>query len=309
MKKFSRRKIALALACTSIFGGKTQAMNISKVQNPQTIGAVGGARNQPKKINWGKITKISGFTVAGLAALETIHSLIGGLTDSKLGSYSIGRAIRNYVKKNEQHEPAKPDGNVDINQAQVNPKKETIQVQNPINANPISVPVPVPVAKVEPKQESIIEKNIAKIKLGSDKEIADKTFKLFFDKVKIILDNKDKLVANMVTKVSEFDGSQFREMLLSEDEYYDAEKYAGVLDNEDVQSLIKQVVNDTIESLYTKEVDAYSHLSVYSKSLDLSLGGNTLISISKDGKTLYLSNYSYSIQFNASDLGIGKLEY
>lgn len=96
---------------------------------------------------------------------------------------------------------------------------------------------------------------------------------------------------------------------LSEEGYYNPEEYAGVLDNEDVQSLIKQVVNDTIESLYTKEVDAYSHLSVYSKSLDLSLGSNKSIKISKDGKTLYLSNYSYSIHFDASNLGIGELKY
>ncbi len=109
MAKLGKDKIALFLACASVLGGKTQAMNISKVQNPQTIGTVGGARNQPKKINWGKIAKIGGFTVAGLAALETIHSLIGGLTDSKLGSYSIGRAIRNRVKKNEQPDSGKPD--------------------------------------------------------------------------------------------------------------------------------------------------------------------------------------------------------
>ena len=68
-----------------------------------------GARIQPKKVNWNKVVKIGGFTVAGLAALETIHSLIGGFTDSKVGSYSIGRAIRNRVKKNEQLEPAKQE--------------------------------------------------------------------------------------------------------------------------------------------------------------------------------------------------------
>ena len=113
MAKLGKDKIALFLACASVLGGKTktQAMNISKVQSPQTIGAVGGARTQPKKINWGKIAKIGGFTVAGLAALETIHSLIGGFTDYKIGSYSIGRAIKNRAKKNEQPEPAKQDDN------------------------------------------------------------------------------------------------------------------------------------------------------------------------------------------------------
>ncbi len=42
MKKFGRDKIALFLACTSVLGGKTQAMNISKAQSPQTVAAVGG---------------------------------------------------------------------------------------------------------------------------------------------------------------------------------------------------------------------------------------------------------------------------
>ena len=105
MAKLGKDKIALFLACASVLGGKTQAMNISKVQNPQTIGTVGGARNQPKKINWGKIAKIGGLTVAGLAALETIHSLIGRFTDFKIGSYSIGRAIKNRAKKNNKSNP------------------------------------------------------------------------------------------------------------------------------------------------------------------------------------------------------------
>ena len=108
MSKFDKKAIALFLACASVLGGKTQAVNISKVQSPQTIGAVGGARTQPKKIDWKKIVKIGGSTVAGLVALETIHSIIGGFTDSKVGIGSIGRVIRNRVKKNEQPDSGKP---------------------------------------------------------------------------------------------------------------------------------------------------------------------------------------------------------
>ena len=116
MKKFDRNKIALFLACTSALGVKAHAMDKNKTQIPQSIGAVGWARSQPKKINWKKIVKIAGFSAAGLLALETIHSLIGGFTDTEAGSYSIGRAIRNRVKKSEQpeYDLAKPDGNVDV---------------------------------------------------------------------------------------------------------------------------------------------------------------------------------------------------
>ena len=109
-KNNKKKKLALTLACTSVLGGKTQAMNINKPQSRQAISAVRGetVKNQPKKIDGNKIVKIGGFTVAGLAALETIHSLIGRFTDSKLGSYSIGRAIRNRGKKNNQYAPGGP---------------------------------------------------------------------------------------------------------------------------------------------------------------------------------------------------------
>ena len=40
MNKFGRRKIALALACASVFVGKTQAAQ--NVKTAQTLGAVGG---------------------------------------------------------------------------------------------------------------------------------------------------------------------------------------------------------------------------------------------------------------------------
>ena len=42
MKKFSRNKIALLLACMSALGNKASAMNTKKTQNPQTVAAVGG---------------------------------------------------------------------------------------------------------------------------------------------------------------------------------------------------------------------------------------------------------------------------
>jgi hypothetical protein len=49
MKKFDRSKIALFLACMSVLGNSTSAMNANKVQNPQTIGTVGGRETNLKK--------------------------------------------------------------------------------------------------------------------------------------------------------------------------------------------------------------------------------------------------------------------
>jgi hypothetical protein len=111
MSRFSKRKIAASLAFASLLSGRASAADTNNAQNPQTVAAVRGGRavkNQPKKIDWKKIVKIGGFTVAGLVALETIHSIIGGFTDSKVGIGSIGRVIRNRVKKNEQPDSGKP---------------------------------------------------------------------------------------------------------------------------------------------------------------------------------------------------------
>ena len=44
MSKFGRKKIAVTLAFTALFGNKSSAMNTSKnrMKNPQTLEAVGG---------------------------------------------------------------------------------------------------------------------------------------------------------------------------------------------------------------------------------------------------------------------------
>ncbi len=317
MKKFSRRKIALALACASILGGRTQAMN--KPQSQKTVAAVGGAtdKNSNKGFaNWAKNHKWKlavGIGVPVVAATASILAFLGvkywGKKDNDGDPNkkpNINNPDVNNPNKSQQTENKSNDGEnnpekdpikvlkVDINQAQVNPKKETIQVQNPINANPISVPIPV-VQKVEPKQESIIEKNIAKIKLESDKNIANETFELFFDKVESIRCNKDKLVASKVDSIGRFD--------------YELEKFVpSVIDDDegmskkDINNAIKLVIEGTIESLYNKDgVGINSKLSVWKNGLELTLGGNKVIKIFKDGR-LCLGNDNCRIYFN-KDLG------
>ena len=103
MRKNFRNKFAALAACVSILGSETSAMNSNKIEvkKTQTIVKAEG-RTQPKKINWKNIVKIGGLVVAGGAVVETIHSLIGGFTDSKLGKWSIGEVIKNRLKKNKQ---------------------------------------------------------------------------------------------------------------------------------------------------------------------------------------------------------------
>lgn len=79
MSRFSRRKIALALACASVLGGKTQAMNSNMSQSKQALAAVGEATSS--KFN--KLTKKQkiaiglgvGLGVISIGAISTIIAL------------------------------------------------------------------------------------------------------------------------------------------------------------------------------------------------------------------------------------------
>ena len=105
-----------------------------KSRNP--LGQQGGARTQPKKINWKKIVKITGFSVAGLAVLEAIHSAIGGFTNSPLGIGSIGRVIRNRVNKDEkpnQDDNAKDESKSEVIVDNIDAKDKEIKKINDIN--------------------------------------------------------------------------------------------------------------------------------------------------------------------------------
>ena len=317
--------MALALACASIFGGKTQAMK--EPQSRQNVVAVGRATdknsnkrfaNRAKDHKWQLAVGI-GVPVAAASILAFLGVKYWGKKDNdgepnkkpNINNPDVNNEIQQ-IEDNANDEENNPEKDpikvlkVDINQAQVNPKKGTIQVQNPINANPISVPVPV--AKVEPKEESIIEKNIAKIKRDSNEDIANETFELFFNKVKIILDNKDKLVASMVRRFySRFYEDVFHELLIKGKGNYDPKKYGGFISNESAQKVIKSIV-DGIKSLYNKEKSWFQftkNISFYVLSFFCD-GELISISISSDGKTLWLEIYDFRIEFDIESLNIGK---
>ena len=99
MKKFRRRKSAFALACASISGGKTQAMNKNKPQNPQSLVAVGGEQNlyaapsfKNKILNWwNSLSKAKKYGILGAAG-----SIIAGAITVPV----ICAAVKN--KKNNQ---------------------------------------------------------------------------------------------------------------------------------------------------------------------------------------------------------------
>jgi len=77
MSKFDRKKIAIALAFTALFGNNTSAMNNtnntskSEVKIPQTLGAVGGASsriNQSKGLTTGQKAGIGGAALLAIIA-------------------------------------------------------------------------------------------------------------------------------------------------------------------------------------------------------------------------------------------------
>ena len=81
MKKFRRKKLAFALACASILGGKTQAMNTNKPQSRQTIAAVGGAATKNSStgfVDWVKKHKLGvGIGGALVAATVVAFTILG----------------------------------------------------------------------------------------------------------------------------------------------------------------------------------------------------------------------------------------
>lgn len=100
MKKFGRDKVALFLACASVLGSKTYAMDKNKAQNPQIAVEVREkASSCSKEIpNWLKIL----MDILGVAsAVELYNEIMGGIcgTNWYLGKYSIV----NYLRQQSKH--------------------------------------------------------------------------------------------------------------------------------------------------------------------------------------------------------------
>jgi hypothetical protein len=113
----SKSKIVVTLLSALTFSSGASAKDFG-VKNfnssGQSLGAVGGAATQVKiKKGMPLAAKAIVGTLGTLGSLELIHSMIGGFTDSKLGSYSLGRLIRNHVNKNKQ--PGVPNEQDDEN--------------------------------------------------------------------------------------------------------------------------------------------------------------------------------------------------
>ena len=76
MKRFGRNKIALFLTCMSVFSNRASAMDASKIQNPQTVAAVGGATSRNNQSVKQGLSKNQELAIVGAASL-TVVSAIG----------------------------------------------------------------------------------------------------------------------------------------------------------------------------------------------------------------------------------------
>ena len=100
-----RRKIALALACASILGGKTQAMNTNKSQSRQTLAAVGVFDNSKALKSHKSMSNLTkGLIAAGavLGATELLNECLGIFTKADTwykGKFSIANGMRHLFKK------------------------------------------------------------------------------------------------------------------------------------------------------------------------------------------------------------------
>ena len=121
----SKSKIAITLlstlACSA--GASAKDFGVKNFDNSKQTGTVGRAASQAKK-GMPLAAKVVAGTLGTLAGLEFIHSMIGGFTDSKLGSYSFGRLIRNRVKKTKQPGLGAQDNEKNIENVQNNDEKD-----------------------------------------------------------------------------------------------------------------------------------------------------------------------------------------
>ena len=121
----SKSKIAVTLLGALAFGANAQAMNLGvKDDKPrQTLGAVREAAPQVKK-GMPLAAKVVFSVLATLGIVEFGHSMVGGLTNSKFGRYSLGRLIKNHVNKNKQPDLGAQDNEKNIENDQNDDEKD-----------------------------------------------------------------------------------------------------------------------------------------------------------------------------------------
>jgi hypothetical protein len=334
MKRFSRRKIALVLACASVLGGKTQAMN--KPQSQKTIAAVGEAttKNSSKGfVNWVKNHKLGVGVGGALTAATAVTLTILGV--KYLGKKESDGEQPIEGKKNEilkQDQKIDDEVNIGSKNNELKEKlklsnsnkqneiiKNLVQEQDNENNNKKNEKFKNPVQnqsdekieddKKEDAPVEIIDKNLAMLKgqKAGREEIAEK----FIQKLK---DVRGKLTLEKLTsaKVLAKDNreddneSWFDFKIVDNPDIYTKllPSNTKIIGKENVENFIKEAVNGTIEKLFSYKYSRSFELPILYQSNNsivmlFNLGS---VDISNDGKTLVLKYNNYSFTFNISKL-------
>ena len=155
MKKFGNDKIALLLACTSVLSVKTQAIDTTKVQNPQTVAAAVRATsriNQSVKQGLTKNQKLAICAAASFVVASAVGFTIWGVNRNKNSNPNNGE---------QNSEQAKTDANEEVIEKAIYDRKNSVY----------------DFLKLEPQNETKLRINIHKSKeLMKDRDFFDKNF-------------------------------------------------------------------------------------------------------------------------------------
>lgn len=176
MKKFCRKKIAIALACTSILGGKS-----STTLYPQTVEAAGRSVESSSKgfVNWVKNHKWP--VIGGALAIATV-----AVVTTVLGVKYLGKKDQ----KNPDEQESKIDGE-DNKQSQVPSEIKKTDVKQGDDKN-------IDKSKIAAKNDEIISGGVTNC---TDEDVGEEDKQRFgkdFKKLKLLLSNQQEFEKGFV---------------------------------------------------------------------------------------------------------------
>ena len=176
MKKFCRKKIAIALACTSILGGKS-----STTLYPQTVEAAGRSVESSSKgfVNWVKNHKL-GVGVGVLTAITAVTLTI-------LGVKYLGK--KDQKNPDEHEEKVDEKGNNKQNQVPSGTKKTDVKQGDDKNIDK---------SKIAAENDKIIGGGVTNCTEEDVEEKDKQQFGKDFEKLKLLLSNQQEFEKRFV---------------------------------------------------------------------------------------------------------------
>ncbi len=164
MKKFGNDKIALLLACTSVLSVKTQAIDTTKVQNPQTVAAAVKATsrgNKSVKQGLTKNQKLGIIAAVSFVVASAVGFTIWGVNRNKNSNPNNGEQNSEQTKTDDSGKSKFKDHNEKVIEKAIYDRKNYVY----------------DFLRLEPEDEKKLRINIQKFKeLMKDRDFFDKNF-------------------------------------------------------------------------------------------------------------------------------------